>query len=605
MLLRRFHSIILLSALAFIPVQFAFAQNVGINSTGATPDASAALDVAAADKGILIPRVALTGSTDVTTISSAATGLLVYNSATVSDVRPGFYYWDSSAWLRIMVADEADGWEVDGNAGTTSGTNFVGTTDSVDFDVRTNDVVRVRVSTIGQLELLNTGGSVFVGEEAGENDDLDANNNVFVGFRSGTENTSGTNNIAIGYRAFATNTTGEFNTATGSESLLSNTTGVGNTANGYQALLLNTSADYNTGLGFFALRQNTTGYYNTGVGAFALYRTTTGFFNTAIGRMALLENTTGVFNTAIGGNTLLANTTGSNNTATGGGSLTLNTIGSNNTANGYEALFSNTDGECNTAMGSDALRTPTSADTNTVVGFRSMYSTTTGGNNTAMGNHTLFDNTTGANNTAIGNRALNLNLTGNNNTACGFGAFSTGTIFSNSTALGANTNITASNQVRVGDNTVTSIGGFANWTNVSDARFKTNVTENVPGLTFIKKLRPVTYNLDMDAIAEARNVSDSSRNNESEGQKAAIVQTGFIAQEVEIAATESGYDFSGVDAPKNNEDYYGLRYSEFVVPLVKSVQEQQDMIEELQRQVEALQQQLNAQTTATNITPEN
>ena len=34
-----------------------------------------------------------------------------------------------------------------------------------------------------------------------------------------------------------------------------------------------------------------------------------------------------------------------------------------------------------------------------------------------------------------------------------------------------------------------------------------------------------------------------------------------------------GYDFSGVDAPKNDKDIYGLRYSEFVVPLVKAVQE--------------------------------
>ncbi len=33
------------------------------------------------------------------------------------------------------------------------------------------------------------------------------------------------------------------------------------------------------------------------------------------------------------------------------------------------------------------------------------------------------------------------------------------------------------------------------------------------------------------------------------------------------------YDFSGVDAPKNQNDLYGLRYDEFVVPLVKAVQE--------------------------------
>ncbi len=44
-------------------------------------------------------------------------------------------------------------------------------------------------------------------------------------------------------------------------------------------------------------------------------------------------------------------------------------------------------------------------------------------------------------------------------------------------------------------------------------------------------------------------------------------------------ANELGYDFSGVDAPRNEDDHYGLRYAEFVVPLVKAVQEQQEMIE--------------------------
>jgi hypothetical protein len=55
--------------------------------------------------------------------------------------------------------------------------------------------------------------------------------------------------------------------------------------------------------------------------------------------------------------------------------------------------------------------------------------------------------------------------------------------------------------------------------------------------------------------------------------KSRIQYTGFIAQEVERAAAELGFDFSGVDKPKNERDLYGLRYAEFVVPLVKAVQE--------------------------------
>jgi trimeric autotransporter adhesin len=55
--------------------------------------------------------------------------------------------------------------------------------------------------------------------------------------------------------------------------------------------------------------------------------------------------------------------------------------------------------------------------------------------------------------------------------------------------------------------------------------------------------------------------------------KEQILYTGFVAQDVEKAAKELNYDFSGVDAAKNEHDLYGLRYSQFVVPLVKAVQE--------------------------------
>jgi TPP-dependent indolepyruvate ferredoxin oxidoreductase alpha subunit len=92
-------------------------------------------------------------------------------------------------------------------------------------------------------------------------------------------------------------------------------------------------------------------------------------------------------------------------------------------------------------------------------------------------------------------------------------------------------------------------------------------------------LRPVTYNLDMDAIANFHETPDSLRLEESERKAGEILQTGFIAQEVELAAKKLGYDFSGVDAPKNDKDNYGLRYSEFVVPLVKAMQEQQTLIQ--------------------------
>lgn len=79
------------------------AQNVGIGSTVFTPDASAGLEIKFTDKGLLIPRVALTSSTDQTTIPSPATSLLVYNLGTGGLSPAGYYYWDGSQWVRFAT----------------------------------------------------------------------------------------------------------------------------------------------------------------------------------------------------------------------------------------------------------------------------------------------------------------------------------------------------------------------------------------------------------------------------------------------------------------------------------------------------------------------
>jgi hypothetical protein len=82
----------------------------GIGTT--TPNASAKLEVSSSTQGFLPPRIALTGTNDNTTIKNAAgtsitpaTGLLVYNTATTTNVPnnvlPGFYYWNGSIWVQI------------------------------------------------------------------------------------------------------------------------------------------------------------------------------------------------------------------------------------------------------------------------------------------------------------------------------------------------------------------------------------------------------------------------------------------------------------------------------------------------------------------------
>jgi hypothetical protein len=62
-------------------------------------DPTAALNVVSTNKGVLLPRVALTSHTDNVTIPNPTTGLLVYNTGTnTSFTTVGYMFWDGSQW---------------------------------------------------------------------------------------------------------------------------------------------------------------------------------------------------------------------------------------------------------------------------------------------------------------------------------------------------------------------------------------------------------------------------------------------------------------------------------------------------------------------------
>jgi hypothetical protein len=81
-------------------------NNVGINDNNSEPNSSAMLDVWSASKGMLVPRVALTGTSSASPVSSPAASLLVFNTATTSDVTPGYYYWNGSQWVRLQASSD-------------------------------------------------------------------------------------------------------------------------------------------------------------------------------------------------------------------------------------------------------------------------------------------------------------------------------------------------------------------------------------------------------------------------------------------------------------------------------------------------------------------
>ena len=398
-------------------------------------------------------------------------------------------------------------------------------------------------------------------------------NNTFMGVNAGNFTMSSatswlaSGNTGIGTNALTALTTAGYNTAVGFNALTANTTGSYNMAFGSQALSTNLSGDGNVAVGHGSLEKNTASS-NTAIGNAALSLNTVGTGNSAIGESALLKNTIGNYNTSVGQSSMRENIDGGSNTALGLSALQLNTSGSFNLALGTSSLATNVLGSSNTAVGYDALSASTSSN-NVAVGYLSGTGISTGGNNTFVGSNT------GA-----------TNLTGSNNTLLGYQANVSSSALTNAMAIGNGTTVNANNKVVVGNTSVTSIGGQVGWTTFSDGRFKSNLKENVPGISFINALRPLTYTLEIEKINEFLGQKTTNREEVAEQEK--TIQTGFIAQEVEEAAKKLEYDFSGVKKPTNERDNYALTYSDFVVPLVKAVQEQQVQIEILTKENEDL-----------------
>lgn len=374
--------------------------------------------------------------------------------------------------------------------------------------------------------------------------------------------------------------------------------GLSSTAFGVSALHFNTES-FNTASGYASQYNITGGKGNVATGAFSLYSSTMGIGNTAMGHMSMLS-TNGSYNTAQGYYSLFSNSTGTYNTAGGYNVLYTSTTGNSNTAYGNSVMYSNTSGSNNSAFGDNTLYNNTTGNLNTAIGEQALWANTTGNENTAIGDKALLGNQTGFGNTGISPNALHNNHYGSYNTVAGGSTFNqlignsynTGVgagiydeEISNVICMGYNSGFTANiNCIRAGSADVTSIGGQVGWTIYSDARVKNNLKEDVPGLSFISLLRPVTYHYNITKENELiGNKNDTMQWPEKKNIEK-IKFSGFIAQEVDAAAQKIGYNFSGVDKAGK---IMGLRYADFVVPLVKAVQEQQQQIDELRSMVAA------------------
>jgi hypothetical protein len=424
------------------------------------------------------------------------------------------------------------GWSLIGNAGLNATNNFLGTTDYVALILRTNN---------------QRSGLIDV-------DSLKRNNSI------------------------------------GNRSLNTTFTGIANNA-----------------IGSFSMAKITSGSENVAAGDSALFNINTGNGNIALGSKSLYNVVAAGGNIAIGTGTL-KNNVASNNIAIGNNAASLSQIGSNILALGSDALSTNSTTFTQMAIGNNALKLVAAGLENVAIGYNTGTTLATASYNVLLGNYVLSSATNASNNTIIGhNAALAYTATGNtNNTFVGYQTAFTqlggtgntfigyaidvaplSSSFSNSTGLGQGVSITASNQVRVGNTSINSIGGQVGWTTFSDERIKTSVKEDVAGLDFIMRLRPVSYNYDYARLEQLTSGKPSSLK-ASDNPNSNTRFSGFIAQEVEAAAKSAGYDFSGVDKPTNANTPYGLRYAEMVVPLVKALQEMKLIVDKQAWEIENL-----------------
>lgn len=216
--------------------------------------------------------------------------------------------------------------------------------------------------------------------------------------------------------------------------------------------------------------------------------------------------------------------------------------------------------------------------------------------NTAIGDYSFSHNTTGNFNTVMGAFALNSNVTGNNNTAIGYLALSNNTAYSYCTGLGSSAQVTGDRQVQLGGTNDTVYAQKAVVTR-SDERDKIDIADSDLGLNFILKLKPRRYKMNpreayFQTIENTEMTSENIVTNDytapNDGSKARKrPHYGLVAQEVKQAMNELDIDFAGYLDSKvdGGEDVLSLGYTEFIAPMIKAIQQQQEMIEALKKEI--------------------
>jgi hypothetical protein len=259
-----------------------------------------------------------------------------------------------------------------------------------------------------------------------------------------------------------------------------------------------------------------------------------------------------------------------------------NTTTAQITAVGYQAGYACT-GNYSTAIGTYALRgvssgVPASGTQNTAVGYSAAYNISTALSNTAVGWYALYSNTTGDSNTCLGDTAGRYITTGTSNTSVGQSSGNVGTSLitgNNNTCLGyasALSSASVSNTVTLGNANITTLRcATTSITAISDIRDKKDVVDIPAGLSFVEKLRPVSFKWAMRNLYEDPTFTG----------KQDIPEFGFIAQDLQSVQVETGVTVPNL-VMDDNPDRIEAAPSALLPILIKAVQELTARVKELE-----------------------
>lgn len=170
----------------------------------------------------------------------------------------------------------------------------------------------------------------------------------------------------------------------------------------------------------------------------------------------------------------------------------------------------------------------------------------------------------------------------------------TATTITNSTAIGFQARVSGSNEVQLG-NSSTTVYAYGAVQNRSDRRDKTDIRNTVLGSDFIMALRPVDFKWDMrddyiETITDEEGNVKTIKHEKDGSKKRSRYHHGFIAQEVKEVMDAQKIDFGGYQDHSVNggNDILTLGYEELIAPMIKTIQEQNALIQALEKRIKAL-----------------